>query len=77
MPVLDTLEPPVYQRIAGKAAPLRDLGLSDSSIARRPGVSDKTVAKAIYWTQRLGRQVQGDPHSPTRSRAFATISSDR
>lgn len=49
VPILDTLEPPTYQRIAGKAAHLRELGLSDVVIARRFGVSDKTVAKAIGW----------------------------
>lgn len=57
MPILDTLEPPAYQRIAGKAAQLREFGLSDVAIARRIGVSDKTVAKAIDWVRALGSPV--------------------
>ena len=47
--LVDTEEPPVYQRIATKARHLRELGLSDRVIAQRLGVSDKTVGKAIRW----------------------------
>lgn len=57
MPILDISAPPTYQRIAGKAAQLRELGLGDSAIARRLSVSDKTVAKAIGWVQGLGHEL--------------------
>jgi len=43
---------PLYQGVARKALHLRELGLSHCAIARRIGVDDKTVAKAIRW---LGR----------------------
>lgn len=46
---VETSEPPAYQRIARKALHLRELGLSDRTIAGRLGVTDKTVAKAIAW----------------------------
>ena len=49
MPLVDTEERPVYQRIATKALHLRELGLSDRMIAQRLGVSDKTAGKAIRW----------------------------
>jgi hypothetical protein len=48
---LDTVERPVYQRIASKALHPQELGLSLSLIARRLGVPDKTVAKAVLWIQ--------------------------
>jgi len=41
--------PPLYQRIVPRAIVLRQLGLSDSAIGRRLGVSDQTIAKAIQW----------------------------
>jgi biotin operon repressor len=47
--LLDTEERPVYQRIATKALHLREPGLSDRVIAKRLGLSDKTVGKAIRW----------------------------
>jgi predicted transcriptional regulator len=47
--ILDTEAPPVHQQIAAKAFQLQQLGMSDSAIARRLGVTDKTVAKAIAW----------------------------
>jgi hypothetical protein len=47
--LVDTAERPVYQRIAASALQLRELGLSDRVIARRLGVTDKTVAKGIAW----------------------------
>jgi hypothetical protein len=47
--LVETGEPPVYQRIARKALQLRELGLSDRVIATRLGLTDKTVTKAIEW----------------------------
>jgi len=47
--LVDTAERPSYQRIAAKALRLRELGLSDRVIAKRLGVTDKTVAKGIEW----------------------------
>ena len=47
--LFETMEPPVYQRIARKALHLRELGLSDRVIAGRLGVTDKTIAKAVSW----------------------------
>ena len=40
---------PVYQQIAPKPIQLQQLGMSNSAIARRIGITDKTVAKAIAW----------------------------
>lgn len=51
--LLDRAPPPVYQRIARKAVHLQQLGLSLSAIARRLGVTGKTVAKGIVWARRL------------------------
>ena len=47
--LLDTTPPPQYQRIAQEASQLKQLGLSMYRIARKLGVDDKTVAKAIRW----------------------------
>jgi len=44
-------ERPVYQRIAREALQLRELGMSDRTIAGRLGLTDKTIAKAIAWVQ--------------------------
>lgn len=44
--IIDSAELPVYLRIADKAKHLRELGMSDRTIARVLGVSDKTFAKA-------------------------------
>jgi hypothetical protein len=52
--LIGTGRPPVYQVIARKAKQLHDLGLSHSAIARRLGVSDKTVCKAINLGQTFG-----------------------
>ena len=49
--LLETEAKPLYQRVAGKALQLRELGLSLSAIGRRLGADDKTVAKAIRWLQ--------------------------
>jgi hypothetical protein len=51
--LVDTSEPPAYQRIARKAVHLREPGLSDRAIAVRLGVTDKTAAKAICWLESL------------------------
>jgi len=51
--VVDTDQLPTYQRIAAKALRLEQLGMSCSAIARRLGVSDKTVAKAVAWLRRV------------------------
>lgn len=51
--LLDTGAAPVYQKIASKALHLQQLGLSFSAIAKRIGVTDKTVAKAIAWLRRV------------------------
>ncbi len=45
--LLETAEPPLYQRIAPKAMRLWELGLSLSRIARHLGVTDKTVGKSL------------------------------
>lgn len=45
----DAAESPIYQRIACKALQLHELGLNNSAIARRLGVTDKTVASALEW----------------------------
>lgn len=52
MAVVEASSAPIYQQIARKAAQLRQLGLSKVEIARRLGVTDKTVAKAIVWAER-------------------------
>lgn len=49
--LVETVEPPVYQRVARKALHLRELGMSDRAIAGCLGVTDKTIAKAIAWIQ--------------------------
>ena len=49
MPIGQVEPRPFLQRIAPRAIVLHQLGLSDSAIARRLGVSDKTIAKAIEW----------------------------
>ena len=54
------LEPPLfYQGIVPRAIVLRQLGLSDSAIGRRLGVSDKTIAKAIKWSLEQPRPSSG------------------
>ena len=47
--LLDAEGQPVYQQVAQKARHLRDLGLSCCAIARKLGVDDKTVARALRW----------------------------
>jgi len=53
--ILDTDAPPIYQQIASKAIQLQQVGMSNSAIARRLGISDKTVAKALAWLRRVER----------------------
>jgi len=47
--VLDAGTSPAYQKIASKSFQLQQLGLSNSAIAKRLEVSDKTASKAISW----------------------------
>ena len=47
--ILNTDAPPIYQQIAPKAFQLQQLGMNNSAIARRLGVNDKTVARAVAW----------------------------
>ena len=47
--LLDTSPPLIYQDIARRALQLRELGLTDTAIARQMRVTDKTVAKGIRW----------------------------
>ena len=51
--IQDYTEAPIYQRIAPKALQLRELGLRDKAIARRLGVTDKTVTKAVRWLKSM------------------------
>jgi hypothetical protein len=51
--LLEIAQQPTYQRIARKALQLRQLGFNDSAIARRLGVTDKTVAKGIRWYRQV------------------------
>jgi predicted transcriptional regulator len=46
-----THAPFAYQAIAARAVILKRLDMSASAIAKRLGVTDKTVAKAIRWAQ--------------------------
>ena len=47
--LIDTAQPPIYQRIAAEVLQLFRLGLSSTKIAKALHVSDKTVTKAIDW----------------------------
>jgi hypothetical protein len=51
--ILDTGTAPIYQQIAPRAFQMQQLDLSNSSIARKLGVTDKTVAKAVAWFLRI------------------------
>jgi DNA-binding transcriptional regulator YiaG len=53
--ILDAGAAPIYQQIAPKAFQLQQLEMSNSAIARRLGVTDKTVAKAVAWFRRAQR----------------------
>jgi hypothetical protein len=45
----DAAAAPLYQRIAGKAFDLHQLGLGSTTIARRLSTTRKTVVKALAW----------------------------
>jgi len=47
--IIDVAAAPVYQQIAPKAFRLQQLGMSSLAIAKRLGITDKTVSKAIAW----------------------------
>jgi DNA-binding transcriptional regulator LsrR (DeoR family) len=52
IPIAETREPPVYQRIATEAAHLRDLGMTYPEIGKRLGIDRWTVGKAVRWLRR-------------------------
>jgi hypothetical protein len=52
IPIAETREPPVYQRIAIEAARLRELGMTYPEIGERLGVDRWTIGKAVRWLQR-------------------------
>jgi hypothetical protein len=60
--LLDTSPPPLYQRIARKALHLQQLGLSLSAIARRLGVTGKTVTKGIAWIRHIPSDSERGQH---------------
>jgi hypothetical protein len=47
--ILDTAAPPIYQQIAPKAFQMQQLGMNSLAIAKRLGITDETVSKAIAW----------------------------
>jgi hypothetical protein len=66
VPLFETEPRPTYQEIAVKARCLKRLGLNYAAIARRLGVTGKTVAKAIAWLDRQpmpsGIRINGAAH---------------
>jgi hypothetical protein len=56
VPLFEAAPRPTYQEIATKARRLNRLGLNSAAIARRLGVTGKTVAKAIAWIDRESRR---------------------
>jgi hypothetical protein len=52
IPIAETREPPAYQRIAAKAAHLRELRMTYPEIGKKLGVDRWTVGKAVRWLQR-------------------------
>lgn len=56
--LLQTAEPPLYQRIAPKTMRLWELGLSLARIARHLAVTNKTVAKSLAAGRRASRLQQ-------------------
>ncbi len=46
---MEASPPPVYQQIAERVKHLRELGMSNRTIAGALGVDGKTVAKAVDW----------------------------
>jgi hypothetical protein len=57
--ILDAGAAPVYQQIAAKAFQLQQPGMSNMAIAKRLGVMDKTMAKAMAWLWRVGLRSDG------------------
>jgi hypothetical protein len=53
IPVLEAEARPLYQQVAQRALHLREVGLSNSAIARKLEVDDKRVAKAVRWLRRM------------------------
>jgi len=62
--ILNTGAVPVYQQIAAKAVQLKRLGMSSSAIAKRPGITDKTVAKAVVWHGQMHRYHDAQREAP-------------
>jgi hypothetical protein len=58
IPIAETREPPVYQRIAAKAAHLRELGMTYPEIANKLEVDRWTAGKAVRWFGGLGRSTK-------------------
>jgi hypothetical protein len=56
VPILEIEPPPVYQRIEPKAKHLRELGMTQSDIARRLGIDRWTVGKGLRWLARMRGQ---------------------
>ncbi len=59
------LEPevlPNYQQIAPKALQLQQVGMTSSAIARRFGVTGKTVTKSVTWLRRAQRRPDGQEY---------------
>jgi hypothetical protein len=52
IPIADTLEPPLYQRIAKEATHLRELGMTYPEIGKKLGIDRWTLGKAVRWLQR-------------------------
>jgi hypothetical protein len=46
--LLETVEPPKYEKIAGKALHLNQSGVNNEAIARQLGVDGKTAVKALW-----------------------------
>jgi len=56
IPLAETWEPPLYQRIAARAKHLRDLGMTYQEIGDQLGVDRWTIGKAIRWLQRCAME---------------------
>jgi hypothetical protein len=52
IPLAETQEPPVYRRVAAKAAHIRELGMTYPEIGKRLGVDRWTAGKAVCWLKR-------------------------
>ena len=57
--IVDSDAAPIYHQIAPKAFQFKQWGLSNSLIAKRLGVTDKTVVKAVDWFQRIEHRFNG------------------